>query len=118
VAKLNLFQSSEDTESFSKGDTIFHEGDRGDAMYVVQVGEVELSVGGKLIEVATPGDVFGEMALVDSRPRSASAVARSDCRLVPISARRFEFLVQQTPGFALQVMRVMVDRIRRRDGAV
>jgi CRP-like cAMP-binding protein len=53
------------------------------------------------------------MALIESRPRSATAVARTDWKLVAVSEKRFAFLVQQTPHFALQVMRVMADRLRR-----
>ncbi|HEU5100134.1 MAG TPA: Crp/Fnr family transcriptional regulator [Roseiflexaceae bacterium] len=66
--------------------------------------------------MAGPGGIVGEMALIDDRPRSATAVAATDCRLVPIDERRFTFLVQQTPMFALAVMRVMAERLRRRLG--
>jgi len=51
------------------------------------------------------------MSLVDCRPRSASAIARTACKLAPIDVRRFGFLVQETPGFALRVMRVMAERL-------
>jgi CRP-like cAMP-binding protein len=53
--------------------------------------------------------------LLDSVPRSASAVAKTACRLVEINEKRFKFLVQQTPNFALQMMRVIADRLRRMD---
>lgn len=53
------------------------------------------------------------MALLEHRIRSASAVARTDCRLAAISADRFNFLVQVTPNFALDVMRTMAERLRR-----
>ena len=58
--------------------------------------------------------MFGEMALVDSEPRSAEAVARTDCKLVPINKKRFAFLVTETPFFALEVMQVMANRLRKR----
>ena len=62
---------------------------------------------------STPGGIFGELALIDSSPRSAAAVAHTDCRLAVIGERRFIFLVQQTPYFALEVMSVMAQRLRR-----
>jgi len=58
------------------------------------------------------------MAMVDGQPRTAAAVARTDCQLVPIDQKRFQFLVQQTPYFAIEVMRVLVERLRRADRLV
>jgi len=55
----------------------------------------------------------GEMALIDSSARSATAVARTDCELIPVDDKRFMFLVQQTPFFAIHVMRVLADRLRK-----
>ncbi len=60
-----------------------------------------------------PGAIFGEMVLVDNSPRSATAIARTDCRVVPISEKRFQFLIQETPYFAIQVMQIMATRLRR-----
>jgi CRP-like cAMP-binding protein len=59
-----------------------------------------------------PDDIFGEMALVGSSPRSATAVAVTDCTLAVINKHRFLFLVQETPMFALQVMPAMASRTR------
>jgi len=53
-----------------------------------------------------------EMALIDARERSATAIAKSDCRLAPVDQKRFLFMVQQTPFFSLDVMRVLVRRLR------
>jgi CRP-like cAMP-binding protein len=53
------------------------------------------------------------MALIDTKARSASVVAKTDCRLVPINEKRFLVLVHETPVFALLVMRVLADRLRR-----
>ena len=118
MATINLFQHSTDVEIFSAGQTIFGEGQAGDIMYVVQAGQVSIRYQGREIDVAGPGGIIGEMALIDDQPRSATAVATTDCRLVPIDERRFTFLVQQTPMFALTVMRVMADRLRRRLGDI
>ena len=60
-----------------------------------------------------PGDLLGEMALIDSKPRSASALTRSTCRIAPVGEERFLQMVQETPHFSLHVMRILADRLRR-----
>jgi CRP-like cAMP-binding protein len=82
-------------------------------MYAVKEGEVELVVDGSAVETVGPGGIFGEMALIEHDVRSATAIARTTCELVPIDERRFTFLVQQNPYFAMQVFRVMARRLRR-----
>jgi len=114
---LEMFRN-QDTESFSAHDTIFLKGDPRTVMYVVQQGEVEIRLGDKVLEVVGPDGIFGEMAMVDGQPRTATAIARTDCKLVPIDQKRFQFLIQQTPYFALEVMRVLVGRLRRADQLV
>ena len=111
---LSLFQNSRDWEAFSAGHTIFIEGESGKEMYVVLEGEVDILTSGKVIETIHSGGMFGELALVDGEPRSARAVARTDCKLVAINKKRFAFLVTETPFFALEVMKVMANRLRRR----
>jgi CRP-like cAMP-binding protein len=83
-------------------------------MYVVLQGEVEISLHDKTIETITPGEIFGELSLVDQSPRSANATAKTDCLLAPINERRFLFMVQETPYFAIHVMSVIAARLRRR----
>lgn len=84
-------------------------------MYVVVEGQADLLVKNKLVEELGPGGVLGEMALLDTAARSATAVAKTACKLVPIDEKRFHFLVRQTPNFALQLMRIIADRLRRMD---
>ena len=84
-------------------------------MYVILDGEVEVSVGTKVLAVVGAGDVIGEMALIDSKARSATAVAKTFCRVVPVDEHRFLFMVQQTPFFSLHVMRVLANRLRLMD---
>ncbi|MGH7885354.1 MAG: Crp/Fnr family transcriptional regulator [Thermodesulfobacteriota bacterium] len=110
---LKLFQHSTDFESYSAGDFIFNAGDEATKMYVVKEGEVEIIVQGEVVEVALPGIIFGEMAIVDDNPRSASARAKTDCSVVGVDEKRFNFLVQNTPFFAIHVMRVLANRIRK-----
>jgi CRP/FNR family cyclic AMP-dependent transcriptional regulator len=112
---LALFRNSENAEPFAAGQIIFTAGDSGDLMYVIAEGNVEVIVKNTSVEVLGPGGVFGEMALLDTEIRSGTAIAKTDCKLVPITRKRFEFLVQQTPHFALQLMRIMADRLRRMD---
>jgi CRP-like cAMP-binding protein len=83
-------------------------------MYVIVEGQVEVRVGPDP-EVMGPGELIGEMALIDGQPRSATVIARTPCRLARVDEKRFLFLVQQTPFFALQVMRLLAGRLRRRN---
>lgn len=115
MIKLEMFRNEGRYDEFKDGRTIFREGDQGGPMYVVIEGSVTLSVRGRELERLGPGGIFGEMALLDSEPRSATAVATMDCRLAPVDHKRFTYMVQQTPHFALQIMRVMADRLRRMD---
>lgn len=110
---LTLFRHATDFESFPAGKVIFKAGEPGDVMYVVKEGEVDIMIGDKVIATEGPGAIFGEMALIDAKPRSATAIAKSDCQLVPIDKKRFTFLVQQHPYFSLHVMKLMADRLRK-----
>ena len=113
MTTISLFQNTSEYEAFTAGHHIFDEGEAGEVMYVVVEGEVNIMVRGRVIETVGPGEVLGEMVLVDASPRSASAVAKTDCKLVLINERRFQFLVQQTPYFAIQIMQIMANRLRR-----
>ena len=111
---IALLQRAGEARTFETGDVVFAEGEPGECLYVVKSGAVTLQQGGRQLEEVRPGTIFGEMALIDLGPRSASAVAVTDCELVSIEKRRFWFLVQGTPYFAETVMRVMAERLRRR----
>ena len=113
---IALLQRAGDPVLLEAGGAVFTEGDEGDCMYVVKSGTVTLTRDGRELETVGPGDFFGEMALIDHEPRSASAVAATACELVSIEKRRFWFLVQETPYFAETVMRVMAERLRRQPG--
>ena len=113
TTSINIFRRASETVAFAAGDVIFSEGDPGDVAYGIQEGTVAILRHGKVIDTAGPGSIIGEMALIDSKPRSASAAAQTDCKLVPVDEKRFMYLVQETPFFALNVMRIMTERIRR-----
>src|SRR5258708_5907479 len=108
-----MFQNSTDFLAFEAGQVIFNLGDRGDFMYAVLEGDIEILVGDRLIDTVNAGGIFCQMALIDDGPRSASARAKTACKVVPVTQRRFTFLVQQTPFFAIKVMRLMSERMRK-----
>jgi CRP-like cAMP-binding protein len=99
--------------SFAAGETIFAQGDAGTTMYVVVDGDVEVSYDEERAVRLGPGESFGEMSLIDKRPRSATVTAVTDVTLAPISQGTFLILVQDTPYFALEVMQSLSDRLRR-----
>jgi CRP/FNR family cyclic AMP-dependent transcriptional regulator len=107
-----LFRSATQTKSVAAGTVIFEQGAAGDEMYGIVQGEVELRTDHGIVAKLAADDVFGEMSLVDSSPRMATAVATTDTVLAVIDRRRFLFLVHETPMFALQVMSTMADRLR------
>ncbi len=111
--EIHLFDKDQNPEVFAAGALVFNEGDTGTDMFAVLEGAVDLTIRGRRVEVVTKGGVFGEMALVDNNPRAATATVTADARLVRIDRRRFQFLVQQNPFFALQLMTVMAERLRR-----
>jgi CRP-like cAMP-binding protein len=113
-----LVGSEVPTRSFKAGETIFREGDPADELYVIQKGQVGVQTGNRLLDTLKSKTIFGEMALVDSAPRSADAVALTDVTLVPVSERQFLFLVSETPYFALNVMRLMARRLRATNKAL
>ncbi|PIE83696.1 MAG: cyclic nucleotide-binding protein [Candidatus Contendobacter odensis] len=109
----DLFKHFEDNQFFAAGQIIFREGETGEVFYLVAEGEVDISTGHHQLETVGPGGILGELALIDKKPRSATVTARTDCLLTVIDREHFLALIQRTPLFALQVMRVMADRLRR-----
>jgi CRP-like cAMP-binding protein len=94
---------------------LFEEGQPGDFMYVVASGEVEIrrKVGesDRVLAVLPPGDFFGEMAILNSRPRSATAVVRVDSRLVVIEGKTFEAMLRARPEIALRIIKALALRL-------
>lgn len=101
-------------QDYKKGQIIFKEGDpESDRMFAVVEGVIEIQIGANTVERVQPVHVFGEMALIEQRPRSATAIAAVDSRIAVIDKKRFLRLVEQTPHFALNVMQVISERLRR-----
>ena len=101
-----------DALSFKAGSIIFREGDEARELFVIKSGEVRIQIGNRTITELGPDSIFGEMALIDNEPRSATAIALTDVEMVAVSEKQFLFLVGQTPYFALKVMRVLAQRLR------
>ncbi len=115
VSFLNLFGKDTETRKLAPGEVIFKTGDKPDALYIVKSGTVQIYDEGVIFETVGPGGIIGEMALVDGSPRSASAKATSEAEVIPVNEKRFLWMVEQTPFFALKVMRVLTQRLRITD---
>ena len=105
-------------QRYRKSQVIFEEGSTGSEMYLIHSGRVLLSVRRNETQhvplvVLNPGDFFGEMALVDDSPRSATASAiEDDTELIVMDRARFLFMVRQQPEFALSLMHTLCQRLR------
>jgi CRP/FNR family cyclic AMP-dependent transcriptional regulator len=109
---LGLFRHDTETKTLAAGEFLFRKGDPAQDMYVVKSGELQIGDGNAIFETVTPGGIIGEMALVDGAPRSASIKALQPCEVIAIDQKRFLFMIQQTPFFAIRVMRVISQRLR------
>ena len=109
---------------YGESEVIFEEGSTGDEMYLIHSGTVVLTVRGEgrepvTLAVLNPGDFFGEMALVDDAPRSATAAAADDgAQLLVLDRSKFMFTVRQQPQFALSIMHTLCQHIRELDQRV
>jgi uncharacterized membrane protein len=106
--------------SYSKGETIFRQGDPGDCMYVVCSGLVEISttdkLGQKIVLIeARPGDIFGELSMLDAGPRSATAHVLEDTSLLVLGRNELRHFLRQQPDAALDMMATMGRRLRETD---
>ena len=108
-----IFRQVDDVERHAAGEVIFAEGEVAEVAYVVRTGEVAISAGGRELERLGEGAMFGEMAIIESEPRSATATAATEVELAVVDRRTFRRLVADTPFFAENVMRVMAARLRR-----
>lgn len=111
----NLFRHSPEFLEIKSGEVLLKEGDIGEEMYVLIEGTAKIEYRGIFFAEIGPGDFVGELAVIDGSPRLATTIAITDCRFVAINRTRFEFLVAETPNFALEVMRVLAQRLRRTD---
>ncbi len=117
---MAFFRASGKSEEAAQGAAIFSENDKtsglfskGDRMYLLIEGEVSLAAGDKVLGSVKVGEIFGEMAALTAQPRSATATAKSRCRLVSLDGKQFEAGIQKMPEFALMLLSVIIDRLRQ-----
>jgi CRP/FNR family cyclic AMP-dependent transcriptional regulator len=111
---LELFRHADNIRAFKAGDAIFALGDSGEEMFIILEGTVAVFVGGRVVMTLGPGEIVGEMALVDDdHTRTATVKAESDVKVAPVDRRQFEFLVRNHPTFATEVMKTIADRLRK-----
>lgn len=109
---LEVFKDTEDLVEFPAGAVIIAEGKEGNHMYVVMKGEVTISLKDTILATAKPGEMVGEMALINSDRRSATVTARTDCQLALIDQTSFESLLRHVPEFTIHVMNVLANRLQ------
>jgi CRP-like cAMP-binding protein len=114
-----FFESAGREEGFAAGTTIFAENEKAsrillkrDKMYYLLEGELSLLAKGKPIGAPQPGEIFGEMATISDSPRSASAVAKTACRVLSLDDRQFAAALAKKPEFALMMLGTMIARLR------
>jgi CRP-like cAMP-binding protein len=110
---IPLFARSSDIVTLKSGEKLFTKGDPAHHGFVLLEGELRIGEGNAILDNILPGAMVGEMALVDRRPRSATVTAVTDCKLARFDEKRFLFMVQQTPSFGLNVIRLISHRLRR-----
>ena len=103
--------------NYAKGEVIFSQGDRGDALYCVASGRVRISATGAggqevFLSIMEPGDTFGEIAVMDGQPRTAGATSLDATRLLVIGRRAFLRLLEQEPHLAIELLRLLCTRLR------
>ena len=101
---------------FKKGDIIFHQGDKGDCAYIIEKGSIEVFLNDDGIESSVSqlgvGEIFGEMAIIDSNPRSASVRASEDCLLSLISKEQLNSRISEADSIVKLLMHILLKRIR------
>jgi CRP-like cAMP-binding protein len=108
---------------FSEGSVIFKEGDKGNEMFVIIQGDVEISKvtsasSSKTLIVLAKGDIFGEMAVIEKKRRSATATAVSKTRLLVLNDTLFDSTLNGNPDFARKMIRILSERLRRTNSAL
>ena len=98
--------------SFGEGETITTEGQSGVGFFVIEDGDATVSRDGKIIRNLGPGDYFGEIALIDSGPRSATIVASTDLSCRGMSAWEFKPFIEEHPDVAWGLLEMLVGRLR------
>ena len=114
-----FFESAGKEEALAPGTVIFAENERAsrlllkrDKMYHLLEGQVQLSARGQPLGMVKVGEIFGEMSALSDVPRSATAVARSQCRVISLDDKQFTLALQKKPEFALMMLGTLIVRLR------
>jgi len=114
IQVIALFTKAKDVKTFAAGEVIYTAGDMGYTAFGLVEGEVVLQLKGKTVETITAGDLFGEGALVqETHDRMTTAVAHTAVKVAVVDREHFLFMVQETPLFALEVIRSLSTRLRQ-----
>lgn len=108
----DLFRNDPKLVRVAAGQQLFAQGDAGQVMYVLIAGEAHVVRDQVVVEQLENGSIVGELALIDGSPRAASVMCDTECRFAVIDEHRFHFLLDETPYFALEVMRKLARRLR------
>lgn len=111
---FGLFSDISQHLEYAAGDIIFQPGDTSDNIYIVVRGKLRFTLHGNEVDTFTAGDLFGEMGMVENRPRHGLVTAVTNCTLIHIDHLRFASLIRQHPGFATRIMAVISTRLHRR----
>jgi CRP-like cAMP-binding protein len=112
---LEMFRNWEDVVEYRAKTVIFSERDAADVMYVILAGEIELTLHGEPLGAESEGGIFGEMAMINAAPRSATATALSKVKLARVTREQFRKFVSENTEFSLLVMAVLANRLRAVD---
>lgn len=115
---LSLTEVGATAHLFDAGEKVFQQEDAASHLYIVRTGRIQIVTYGTVLENVGPGGVFGEMALIDESPRSAAAIAMEPTEVMELSRAQFLALVQETPEFALHIMAILANRIRKMNASL
>ena len=114
ITQIRIFHQGEVvTEHFEEGELVFDRGDFGNKIYFIIDGEIQIDVDGQTIANLCGGDVFGEIALISNRARTATARAQSATNVVTVSRDTFKKLVAHLPGVKTSMETLMQQRLKR-----
>ena len=114
--ELKRLRAMMQERSFSEGEAITTEGKAGVGFFVIEDGNVTVSIDGEIVRTLGPGEFFGEIALIDRRPRSATVVAGTDLRCRGMTSWEFRPFVEQHPEVAWALLETLAARLRDAEG--
>jgi CRP-like cAMP-binding protein len=114
-AELRKIRSSLDSVSVPAGKILVEEGHIGQEFFIIVDGKAAVTRNGKKVATLGPGDHFGELALLDRRPRSASVVSETGLDVLVMSQRQFNSLLESVPTIARKLLSALATRLREAD---